>query len=218
MFSFHLFHESNYASRCFISVPAFDTNLPLQLALSRWMNCCLCYIAANSFAFNFKTGRGSPAHAGSLPLWAPDGPRHMPCGQGLPPVRPDGAVAEGPVEGGLCDEDDEDDDGDVEEDSLSSYSDRWVSGSGTSGCFRLACWGPSGLWRPWFPLKGDLGRPLFLPQPIPDPGSFQFRRFWASPQTFVGFSPRGEFPCQRPVGPHVPTGGSRRAGGLRRGR
>jgi hypothetical protein len=133
------------------------------------VNCCLCYIAANSSAFNFKTGRGSPAHAGSLPLWAPDGDRCMPCGQGLPPVRPDGAVAKDPEKGGLGDKDD-----DVDEDSVSSYSDRWVSGSGTPGSFCLACQGSSGLWRPWFPLKGDLGRPLFSSRPIPDPGILQF--------------------------------------------
>jgi hypothetical protein len=85
-------------------------------------------------------------------------------------MRPDGAVAKGPIEGGLGDE--EDDDDDIEKDTESS-TDRWVSGSGTPGSFCLACRGSFGLWRPWFPLKGDLGRPLFLPQPLPDPGIFQ---------------------------------------------
>jgi len=51
---------------------------------------------------------------GSLLLWAPDGSRRQPWGQGLPPMRPDGAVTKGPVEGGLGDE--EDDNDDVEED------------------------------------------------------------------------------------------------------
>jgi hypothetical protein len=78
---------------------------------------------------------------GSLPLWAPDGDRRMPCGQGLPPVRPDGAVAKGCEKGGLGDEEDDDD---VEEDSESS-TDRWVSGSGTPGSFCLACRGCLGL-------------------------------------------------------------------------
>jgi hypothetical protein len=84
-------------------------------------------------------------------------------------MQPDGAVAMGPEEGGLGDEED-----DVEGDSESS-TDRWVSGSGTPGSFCLACRGSSGLWSPWFPLKGDLGRPLFLTRPPPDPGIFQFR-------------------------------------------
>jgi hypothetical protein len=81
-------------------------------------------------------------------------------------VRPDGAVAKGPEDGGLGDEVDDDND------SPSSYSERWVPGSGTPGSFGLAGWGSLGLWRPWFPLKGDLGRPLFLPWLIPDPKIF----------------------------------------------
>jgi hypothetical protein len=146
--------------------------LYIHLALSRQVDCCLCFLAVNSSADNFKTGRGSPAHAGSLPLCAPDGPRRMSCGQGLPPVQPDGAVAKGPKIGGLGDEQDDDDDDDVNNDSPSSYSERWVLGSGTPGSFGLAGWGSSGLWRLWFPLKGDLGRPLFSPWLIPDPGIF----------------------------------------------
>jgi hypothetical protein len=133
-------------------------NSPLLLALSRLGGLLPLLLAANSAALNFKTGRGSPAPMGSLPLWAPDGSRRQPCRQGLPPMRPDGAVAKGPKAGGLDDEED-DDDNDVEEDDESS-TDRWVSGSGTPGSFFLACRGSSGLWPPWFPLKGDLGRPL----------------------------------------------------------
>jgi hypothetical protein len=97
---------------------------------------------------------------GSLPLWAPDGSRRQPWGQGLPPMWPDGAVAKGPKAGGLDDE--EDDDDDVVKEDAESSTDRWVSGSGMPGSLCLACWGSSGLWRQWFPLKGDLGRPLFF--------------------------------------------------------
>jgi hypothetical protein len=110
----------------------------LLLALSRQVDCCLYFLATNSSANNFKTGRGSPAHVGSLPLWAPDGPRRMSCGQGLPPLWPDGAVAKGPEEGGLGDEVYNDNDDDVDDDSLSSYSERWVPGSGMHGSFGLA--------------------------------------------------------------------------------
>jgi hypothetical protein len=60
----------------------------------------------------------------------------MPRGQGLPPLRPDGAVAKGPEYGGLGDE--EDDDDDVGDDSASSYSERWVLRSGSPGFFGLA--------------------------------------------------------------------------------
>jgi hypothetical protein len=55
----------------------------------------------------------------------------MPCGQGLPPLRPDGAVAKGLEYGCLGDE--EDDDDDVDDDSPSSYSERWVLRSGSFG-------------------------------------------------------------------------------------
>jgi hypothetical protein len=41
--------------------------------------------------------------------------------------------------------------------------------------FGLVVAGLSGHCRPWFPLKGDHGRPLFLPRPFPDPGTSQFR-------------------------------------------
>jgi hypothetical protein len=41
--------------------------------------------------------------------------------------------------------------------------------------FGLVVAGLSGLCRPWFPLKGDHGRPLFLPRSFPDPGTSQFR-------------------------------------------
>jgi hypothetical protein len=41
----------------------------------------------------------------------------------------------------------------------------WIGGFQHQACLALLVWssGPSGLWRPWFPLKGDPGRPLFLP-------------------------------------------------------
>jgi hypothetical protein len=87
-------------------------------------------------------------------------------------MRPDGAVIKASNAGDRDDE--EDDDDDVEKDDESSM-DRWVSGSGMPGSFCLACRGSSGLWRPWFPLKGDHGRPLCFPWPIPDPGISQFR-------------------------------------------
>jgi hypothetical protein len=124
-----------------------------------------CYLAVKSSVLNFKTGRVSPAHEGS-----PDGTRRMPRGQGLPPLRPDGAVAKGPEYGGLGDEKDDDDDDDVDDDSPSLYLERWVLRSGTPGSFGLAGRGTWGLWRLWFPLKGDLGRPLFSLWLIPDPG------------------------------------------------
>jgi hypothetical protein len=41
--------------------------------------------------------------------------------------------------------------------------------------FGLVVAGLLGLCRPWFPLKGDHGQPLFLPQFFPDPGTSQFR-------------------------------------------
>jgi hypothetical protein len=56
------------------------------------VDCCFALATSNAVV---KTGGGSSAHAGSLP-WTPDGPRRMPCGQGLPPGRPAGKVAEGP--------------------------------------------------------------------------------------------------------------------------
>jgi hypothetical protein len=88
-------------------------------------------------------------------------------------MRPDGVVAKGSNAGDLGDT--EDNDGvDVEEDEESS-TDRWVSGSGTPVSFGLAFWGSLGLWCPWFPLKGDHGRPLCFPWPLPDPGISQFR-------------------------------------------
>jgi hypothetical protein len=42
----------------------------------------------------------------------------------------------------------------------------WIGGFQDQACLALFVWssGPSGLWRPWSPLKGDLGRPLFLPR------------------------------------------------------
>jgi hypothetical protein len=48
----------------------------------------------------------------------------MPRGQGLPPLRPDGAVAKGPEFGGLGDEAEDDDDQDVNDKSPSSHSER----------------------------------------------------------------------------------------------
>jgi hypothetical protein len=97
----------------------------------------------------------------------------MPCGQGLPQMRPDGAVAKGSNTGDLGITED-DDDFNLEEDKESS-TDRWDSGSGTPISFGLACWGSLGLWRLWFPLKGDHGRLLCFPWPLPDPGISQFR-------------------------------------------
>jgi hypothetical protein len=144
-----------------------------------------------------------------------------PVGKGFPRCGQMGQLPRAPGRGGLGDEDDDDDDdddNDVDEDSVSSYSDRWVSGSGTPGSFCLACWGSSDLWSPWFPLKEDLGRPLFLSRPIPDPGIFQLHRFWMLSEAFVGVSPHGKLLCQRPVGPCTPAGGSSCAGGPRRGR
>jgi hypothetical protein len=62
----------------------------------------------------------------------------MPCGQGLPPLWPDGAVAKDPEFGGLGDEANDDDDQDVDDKSSSSHSERWVLRSGTLGSFGLA--------------------------------------------------------------------------------
>jgi hypothetical protein len=56
----------------------------------------------------------------------------------LPPLRPDGAVAKGPEFGGLGDESDDDDNQDVDNESPSSHSERWVLRSGTPGSFGLA--------------------------------------------------------------------------------
>jgi hypothetical protein len=126
----------------------------------------LCSLATYNSAI--KTVGEGAAHTGTLP-WTPDGLRRTPRGQGLSPRRAAGKVVKGPEEGGLGDEEKDDDDDD--DDSISSYMDRWVPGSGT---FCLVCWGSSGLWRLWFPLKGDHGRLLFLPRPTPDPGIFQF--------------------------------------------
>jgi hypothetical protein len=146
---------------------------PLQLALSRRGGLLLCFLATNSAALNFKTGRGSPTFMGSLPSWAPGGSRRQPCGQGLPPMWPDGAVVKASKAGDLDDEEDDDDD-DVKEDDESS-TDRWVLGLGTPGSFCLACRCSSGICCLWFPLKGDHGRPLCFPWPLPDPGISQFR-------------------------------------------
>jgi hypothetical protein len=68
----------------------------------------------------------------------------MPRGQGLPPLQPDGAVAKGPEYGGLGDKVDDD----VDDDSPSLYSERWVLRSGTPGSFGLASLGSLGLLHP----------------------------------------------------------------------
>jgi hypothetical protein len=52
----------------------------------------------------------------------------MPLGRELPPLQPDAAVAKDP-EWGLGDEKN------VDDDSPSSYSERWVLGSGTPGSY-----------------------------------------------------------------------------------
>jgi hypothetical protein len=74
----------------------------------------------------------------------------MPCGQGSPLVRPDGA---GQFHGKVVDVQDKDDEDDDEEVDSSS-SERWVSRSGSPGSFCLASWGPLGLWHLWFPSQG----------------------------------------------------------------
>jgi hypothetical protein len=83
-------------------------------------------------------------------------------------------VVKGPEEGGFGDEEEDVDDGDSDNDSVSSYTDRWVPGSGMPGSFCLVV-GPFGPLAPVVSVKGDLVRPLFLPGLSPDPGTFQFR-------------------------------------------
>jgi hypothetical protein len=68
-------------------------------------------------------------------------------------VQAAGKVVKGPVEGGL---DDEEEDDDASDDAfVSSYSDRWVPGSGTPGSFCLVV----GLFGPLAPVVSVEGGP-----------------------------------------------------------
>jgi hypothetical protein len=80
----------------------------------------------------------------------------MPRGHGLPPLRPDGAVAKGPEFGGLGDEVDDNDDQDVDDESPSSHSERWVSKIRHAWLF----WsGQGGSWGPLAPVVSVEGGP-----------------------------------------------------------
>jgi hypothetical protein len=139
----------HFRSRPTIISPRFTK----WLSLVRWP--MLLLVATNSAALNCKTGSGGPAsYMGYLPLYAPDGERRKPCGQGPPLIQPDGAVVKASNEGGCDDEDVDEDDG--------TSTDRWVSGSGTPGSFCLACWGFLGLWRLWFLCWGTTGSRCFI--------------------------------------------------------
>jgi hypothetical protein len=70
-------------------------------------------------------------------------------------VRALGRVVEGPVEGGLDDKDEDVDEGNSDDASVSSYSDRWVPGSGTPGSFCLVV----GLFQPLAPVVSVEGGP-----------------------------------------------------------
>jgi hypothetical protein len=114
----------------------------------------LLLVATNSAALNYKTGSGEPAsYMGYLPSCAPDGERRKPCGQGPPLIRPDGAVVKATNEG--CRDDKDVDDNDEEDNG--TFTDRWVSGSGTPGSFCLASRGLLGLWCLWFLCWGTTG-------------------------------------------------------------
>jgi hypothetical protein len=131
-------------------------------SLYRWVSCC-CSATSNA-AQNSSTGKGGPASYMGYPLpRAPGSVGCKPCGQGSPPLRPDGAGQYGRVKVV-----DEGDDYDVEdnEDLNSSSSDRWVPRSGTPGCVVCAL-GPLGLGCLWFSSQGTasgiLGLPLLFP-------------------------------------------------------
>jgi hypothetical protein len=123
---------------------------------------CCCSATSNA-ALNLGTGKGGPASYMGYPLPRASGSvGRKPCGQGSPPLRPDGAgqlrkdkvINEG-------DDDDIEDDGELN----SSSSDRLVLRSGPPCCVVCAL-GPLGLWRLWLPLQGTasgiLGLPLFF--------------------------------------------------------
>jgi hypothetical protein len=67
------------------------------------------------------------------------------------------------------------DDGTFDDESVSSYSEGGFQDQACLVSCVLVMAGLSGLCRSWFLLKGDHGRPLFLPRPFPAPGTFQFR-------------------------------------------
>jgi hypothetical protein len=113
----------------------------LQMVLSLVGRPCCCS-ATSSAALNKMTGRGGPASYMGYPLpCAPGSVRRMPCGQGSPLHRPDGAGQFQRKDKVVDteDEDDEDEDGELD----SSSSDRWVPRSGPPGC--VAC-PPGALW------------------------------------------------------------------------
>jgi hypothetical protein len=108
--------------------------------------------------------RGGPASYMGYPLpRAPGSVGRKPCGQGSPPLQPDGAGQYGRVK--AVDEGD-DDDVEDDEDLNSSSSDRWVPRSGPPGCVVCAL-GPLGLGRLWFPSQGTASGILGLPPLFP---------------------------------------------------
>jgi hypothetical protein len=108
-------------------------------------------------ALNKMTGTGGPAsYMGFLLPCAPGSVGRMPCGQGSPLHRPDGA---GQFKGKdkVIDAEDEDED-DEDKELNSSSSDRLVPRSGPPGC--VVC-PPGALWASG--TFGSLGLPLLFP-------------------------------------------------------
>jgi hypothetical protein len=128
---------------------------------------CCCSATSNA-ALNSGTGKGGPASYMGYPLLrAPGSVGRKPCGQGSPPLRPDGAGQSRKEK--VADEED-DDDAEDDKDPNSSSSDRWVPRSGPPG--RVVCApGPSG---PLAPLAGHCVRDPWAAAVIsrltPDPG------------------------------------------------
>jgi hypothetical protein len=161
------------SSCAFIST--FICTFTCTFSISNWLSLAWWIVALliSHNNYTIKSVGESAAHAGTLP-GIPAGFRRAPRGQGLSPVRAAGKVVKGSLRGVLT----------TKKRMLTTRSPTTppslpirIGGFQDQACLALFVWlsSSSGLWRLWFLLKGDLGQPLFLPRPSPDPGIFQFR-------------------------------------------